>query len=321
VLLGSVTPVFFPDDGHSYLSMQVDGSNEMTPRIRIVSAAYALSAGRADSAYRAGSAPAQRPISPGVGNAEIAANAVTTDKVQDGSLRGADFDVPCSLYCQAGNPYAALMIRAVNTGNGIRIDTADNVGIIVSGTRHDGIIVASTHGTGVYSYHSFYYGVRGSGRLAGGYFQAESAQGEAVVARSYNNSSTDTAIRAYGKGIATGGWSTGFDDGEAPGVVSDGRMMLACGSARLSGGHAEVSLPDLFVSHVRPDVPVRLGVTPTEDAPGLLVAERSGSDRFAVRLRRIAGLDGRDDASFDWMAVGVLEEPSSEPVPEPEEEQ
>jgi hypothetical protein len=95
-------------------------------------------------------------------------------------------------------------------------------------------------------------------------------------------------------------------------------MIIASGSARLIAGSAEIRLPDVFTKHVRPDVPVRLNVTPTADAPGLLVAERRGNTGFSVRLRRIAALAGSEDAAFDWIAVGVLEEPSSEPVPDRE---
>jgi hypothetical protein len=319
VLLGSVEPVYYPDEGNCYLSMQVGATPELAPRMQIGSAAYAFCAWRADTAYRAGSAPAARPITPGVANAEIAANAVTSDKVQDHSIKGVDLAAPCSLVTQVGNPNAALMIRALNTGNGIRIDTADNVGIIIHGTRNDGLTIYNAHSNGIYAYHVATYGVRGAATVAGGYFEAESARGIGMVAKAYNSVATDTAVRAYGKGLASGGWSTGFDDGgEAPCIVSAERTIIASGSARLSAGRAEISLPEIFTKHTRPDVPVRLSVTPTADAPGLLVAERRGNAGFSVRLRRIAGFDGTDDAAFDWIAVGVLEEPSSEPVPDRE---
>jgi len=319
VLLGSVTPnPYLPWDGNCWLEMQVHPDPAMTPRVRIVSAAYAYFSAVAETAMAAGKAAPIRPLSPGVTNAEIGANAVTTDKIQDHTITGADIAAPCSLYTQVGNPRAAIMIRAVNTGNGIRIDTADNYGIVVHGTRNEGITVWQAHSSGIYAYHVPQWGVRGAGTLGGGYFQAESARGIAVTATSYNSVAADTAIRAYGKGLASGGWATGFDDGgEAPCIVSGERMIIASGSAKLSAGRAEISLPEVFTRHVRSDVPVRLNVTPTADAPGLLVAERRGNDGFSVRLRRIAGLSGADDAAFDWIAIGILEEPSSEPAPDP----
>jgi hypothetical protein len=287
--------------------------------VQIGSVAYAFCAWRADTAYRAGSAPAARPITPGVSNAEIASNAVTTDKIQDHTIKGVDIAAPCSLVTQVGNPNAALMIRALNTGNGIRIDTADNSGIVIHGTRNYGITVYQTGSYGVYAYNIDGIAMRGSGNGAGGWFTAQAASGVGVLASSYGSVAADTAIHAEGKGIASGGWSTGFKDGsEAPCIVSAERMIIASGSARLSAGSAEISLPEIFTKHVRPDVPVRLNVTPTADAPGLLVAERRGNGGFSVRLRRIATLAGSEDASFDWIAVGVLEEPSSEPVPDRE---
>ena len=320
-LLGSVTPIpYLPPDGNCWLEMQVHPDQAMTPRIRIASAAYAFMADVANTADSA------RPNGHAYGDLTgyypsptIGTGKVNSDKVQDHSLKGVDIAAPCSLVTTVGNPNAAIMIQALNTGNGIRIDTADNNGIVIHGTRNDGLTVWNAHSNGVYAYHVATYGVRGAATVAGGYFEAESARGIGMVAKSYNSVAADTAVRAYGKGLASGGWSTGFKDGsEAPCIVSAERTIIASGSARLSAGRTVINLPEIFTKHVRSDVPVRLNVTPTADAPGLLVAERRGNAGFSVRLRPIATLAGSEDASFDWIAVGVLEEPSSEPVPDRE---
>lgn len=320
-LLGSVTPLdYLPQEGSCWLQMQVHPDPAMTPRIRIASAAYAYMADVANSAdsarpkgYASGDLTGYYP-SPTIGTGKV-----NSENIQDHSIRGVDIAAPCSLVTQVGNPNAALMIRALNTGNGIRIDTADNNGIVIHGTRNDGITIFRTGASGVYAYNIHDYAIRGSAVLVGGYFQAESARGVGVYARTYQGVAADTAIHADGKGIASGGWATGFDDGsEAPCIVSAERTVIASGSARLSAGRAEIRLPEVFTKYVRSDIPARLNVTATADAPGLLVAERRGNAGFSVRLRRIAGLDGTDDAAFDWIAVGVLEEPSSEPVPDRE---
>jgi len=92
-LLGSVNPITsLPLDGNCYLEMQVNPNPPMSPRIRIVSSAYSYIAKIADTANYAQNAPLQRPITPPISTNEISDNAVTSAKIQDGTIVGADLN-------------------------------------------------------------------------------------------------------------------------------------------------------------------------------------------------------------------------------------
>lgn len=322
VQLGAVTPMtYVPWDGNCWLEMQVHPDPAMTPRVRIVSAGYSYFSAVAETAMAAGKAAAARPLVPGVDSAEIAANAVTSIGIKDHTITGNDIAAPCSLVTQVGNPRAAIMIRALNTGNGIRIDSADNYGIVVHGTVNEGLVVWSTHANGIYAYHVPDWGVRGSGALGGGYFQAESAKGIAVTATSYNSVAADTAIRAYGKGLASGGWSTGLDgDVEAPCVVALDRMIVASGTATLSDSKVSVRFPDAFIRNIKPGAPVRVNLTARGNPAGILCLGESDESGFQASLKTVPGWDGTNNVTFDWTAFGTLREPSGAPGPKPPSE-
>jgi hypothetical protein len=309
VLLGSFTPVSaLPEDGRCYLQMQVQPDPPMTPRTKIVSSAYAFLAQKAESANYAASSPVTRPISPPVSGSEIAK--------------------PCTLLAAVPSELIRLKNTAVG-GLGVLVDSA-NVGvwierssnalvikhaagsaILIDTTASVGLLVGDAQ-TGLGVSHASFYGIWAAGDSAGGNFGAGSASGVGINASAYNGISTDTAIRAWGKGIATGGWSTGFKDGsEGFGVVAADRMVIASGTARLVNGQVHVDYPELFRLHVRHDVPVRISATPMVEAPGLLVVSRGGANGFDARLQRIPQMIGSPDAEFDWIAVGVLEEPTT----------
>jgi hypothetical protein len=337
VQLGKVTPLtYMPWDGNCYLEMQVHPDPVMAPRVRIVSAAYSYFAAVAETALTAGRAAAIRPLVPGVGNAEILTNAVTTDKILDRTIKGADIALPCSLTSFVGNPGAALVIKSQNTGNGIRIDSAANNGIVVYYANSTGILVDSSAGNGMNIYaaatdgiyvarahvrglrvdNAGNYGVAAYGDDGGGFLKADIAAGVGLRAESYNGVNTDTAIYADGRGVSTGGWTFDFADGSgAPCAVTPELTMIASGTATLIDGHLAVNYPGVFSSHIRPDVPVRITLTPHGNPSGILcVSDRNGAG-FSVTLKAVPGWDGEKNVSFDWIAIGILREPSSAPDP------
>ena len=153
-------------------------------------------------------------------------------------------------------------------------------------------------------------GVLVTGDRSGGNFFAGNSAGIGVIARAYNSVATDTAIRAYGKGIATGGWSTGFDMGkEAPCIVSSERTIISYGTSQLNEGKAEISYPEIFRENIRNDVPVRVSLTPKGEPSGLLYLNKTDAKGFQARLKRISEWGEATDITFDWIAIGTLKEP------------
>jgi hypothetical protein len=337
VLLGSASPLtYIPWDGNCWLEMQVVPGPALTPRVRIVSAAYSYFSAVAETAMAAGRAAAARPLVPGVDSTEIRASMVTSSRIKDRTIKGIDIAIPCSLVSQVGNPYAALHIKSQNTGNGIRIDSAANNGIVVYYANSAGLLIDSAAGNGVNVYAAgtdgIYvarahtrglrvdkagnYGVAAYGMSGGGYFEADTFAGVGIVARSFNAVATDTAIHAEGRCIASGGWYTGFDDGGgAPCAVSPERTIIAYGTARVSSG--VIRYPDVFVHNIRSDIPVRINLTPKGNPAGMLYVSSTDAAGFSVALKHVPGWDGDSDATFDWVAFGTLREPSSAPGPKP----
>ena len=195
--------------------------------------------------------------------------------------------------------------------NGLQVDTAGSNGVYV-GRASDDAFEAGSVNYGLYAPSATYYGAWANGGSVGGNFGATAATGVGVLARSYNNSSSDTAILAYGRGYATGGWYTGGleGDGEAPCVVSPERGIMAAGRARLVDGTASVRLDPVVAENIPGDVPVHVTVTPCGRPGGQLYVPQSDRYGFAVGLEAIPGMLPDRNCEFDWIAFAVLREPA-----------
>ncbi len=293
----------------------------------------------------------------GVTTSKIADSAVTSAKILDGTITGSDIAKPLSLTGSASFPNAILKVRNNSTGPGISVDSAGFGGLSVNYSFTDGVIIKRADGTafwvdtaggqgmriiyaasdgigiddvgwnGLWAMHvgdngvsidsAETNGILAHGNFAGGDFYAGNAGAIGLSTHSYNNSSSDTAIQAYGKGYATGGWYTGglLDDKSAPCLISPELGIIAAGSGTLSGGKAIISFNPLFTENIRTDIPVRITVTPKGKPAGLVYVTESKSTGFRVETELIPGLEKNStDVTFDWIAFGTLKDYQTTPA-------
>ncbi len=324
VLLGSATPIgSIPSGGAVYLAMTVSGGPELAPRQRIVSAAYAY---KADTANYAVSSAILRPISPALSGTEIA-KPCTLDASVPGSavlrIRNSAAGEALRIDSAGGNgEYIAHVggsgVRVHASNNGLVVDTAGWYGLVVySADTGDAIFSDSSGSHAMYAgicnrgfgvAHALDIGVLAWADTIGGQFSATTAAGVGVAAHAYNNAVNDTAIQAYGRGYATGGWYTGglYGNKETPCLVSPELGIVSAGTASLVGDEATVPYPQILSASVRTDVPVRVTVTPRGEPAGVLYVSGADANGFRVSLKRIPGWDSKAGVTFDWIAFGSL---------------
>jgi hypothetical protein len=335
ILLGSVTPIgALPEDGRCYLQMQVEPNPPMAPRIKIASAAYAYLARKADTANYAA---ISRPIAPPVAGTEIALpctlHAAVPLGMNDGVLRIQNDSTGSGLTIESQNGVGVYVRNSGSVGyyvrnaaeRGFQVDSAGAYGLVIYRAQTGDAIFTDTSAS-----HAFYAGTcsRGFGvshaldvgvvayaDTIGGWFIANTSAGVGVQAHAYGNNTTDTAIQAYGRGYATGGWYTGGLKGEseAPCLVSPELGIVAAGSATLDGDAVTVQFPRVLTSNVRSDIPVRITVTPRGEPAGVLYVSGTDATGFRVSLKRVPGWNSDAGVAFDWIAFGSLKEHETSP--------
>ncbi|MEO0097424.1 MAG: hypothetical protein ABIK78_04945 [candidate division WOR-3 bacterium] len=213
--------------------------------------------------------------------------------------------------------YNGIYIDTVSNGitinrasYGLNISNPSFYGIYINNATNYGVHISQAGLYGVTVYNAGNYGMQASGDQAGGDFSAGNSGAEGIYAHAYGNVATDTAIQAYGRGYATGGWYTGglLDDKEAPCIISPDLSIITAGSGRLNNGKAEISFPEIFSQNIRTDIPVRIIVTPKEEPTGLLYISRIKTNGFEITLKKIPNWGDNTNISFDWIAFGILKE-------------
>ncbi len=227
------------------------------------------------------------------------------------------------IYINRAGSDGVVVYRAGNYGlyvdsvahSGVFVSTARYYGLYITRAGTNGIFVSRSGGSGVHVDSAATYGVYSVGATAGGRFMAENANAEGIYVHTYGNNATDTAVVAYGRGYATGGWFTGglLGDKEAPCIISSDLTIVAYGTGKLVDGSATIEYPDIFRENIRSDVPVTITVTPRGKPAGLLYVSEQDFGSFRVEMAAIAGLSGEREVAFNWVAFGTLKEYETSP--------
>jgi hypothetical protein len=200
--------------------------------------------------------------------------------------------------------------------DGLFITNAGLNGVEMTEVAYDGVYIMHAGGNGITIDDADGYGISAVGDLAGGNFTAGNSNAVGLVAHSYGNASADTAVQAYGKGFASGGWFTGglFGDKSAPCLISPEMGIISAGTATISNKQAEINFDPVFTQNIRTDVPIRITVTPKGKPAGFIYVTESKASGFKVELEVIPGLEkNNSDITFDWIAFGTLKDNQTSP--------
>jgi hypothetical protein len=290
----------FRDHSAVYLEVQV-GAETLSPRTRVVSAAYALNATHAQTAEQlSGSASG------------FYLNTSSTPQTKSGSLQ-VSTSVPGTPALTAGHGGGSSGVTLARDGGGINSQGADYGGFF-----------ADTDFTS-YAYSAFGgYGIYAKGDLSAGYFYDGSVGASGVAILGY----ADQGVLGYGNfaggffddtdssawvraGYSTykvqGSGSVSFVQNhpyEADKVIvyaapeGDEVAVYTRGTAQLVAGQARVPLGETFALVADPDIGLTAYVTPVDEAVPLAVVDKSTSE---IVVRGPAG----SRATFDYIVWGL----------------
>ncbi len=206
-VLGDQAPLGLPFDTRYWLGVQVAADPELAPRVALTSAGYSLFSIKSDTARYAISAPLQSAVDSARIAGTVANNAITSQKIADSTITGADVNRSAalniaSLKANAGAGRAVEGNSGSGTGvYGYTMAGRDGVSGQTDAANGNGVLGISNNGTlavGVGGVSSSGYGVAGVGGPYG-------VSGNGTTAGVSGVASTTNSDGVYGESSGPGG--------------------------------------------------------------------------------------------------------------------